>query len=308
MPCVNRLAAVVAVALAVAAVVVSGFSRTASAAAAPPGPAEAAPHTDATPAPPPDILISRQLLRNAHLSVGDIVTLAADPAGKRAARFRIAGAYEPTPDPMKFMLPRLEARVHLPDLIALTTDPADPLAAESVGAINVRLLDPAAAAAFADDFRARSIGLVVRSTARAGAPDPFAVLERFHLAIAAVTVFGSTAFLLALMVIRAEERRETVGVLRLIGISRRSVLLEVVAEGLLVALAGAAVGVIVAAAAQHFVNGFFQRRYDTALVFVRVTPRIALESIAVAVPVGVVAGVVASWTLLRRNAIALVRR
>jgi Predicted permease. len=50
-----------------------------------------------------------------------------------------------------------------------------------------------------------------------------------------VTVLGSTAFLLALMVMRAEERRETIGIIRLIGISERSILIEVLAEGLLIA-------------------------------------------------------------------------
>ena len=110
------------------------------------------------------------------------------------------------------------------------------------------------------------------------------------------------------MVIRAEERRETVGVLRLIGISRQTIMTEVVVEGLLVAIAGAAFGVLIAAAAQHTVNRFFQARYDTALIFMRVSPRIAMRSIAVAIPVGVAAGAVASWTLLRRGAAALVRR
>jgi len=123
-----------------------------------------------------------------------------------------------------------------------------------------------------------------------------------------VTVIGSTAFLLALMVIRAEERKETVGVLRLIGISRKTIMTEVIVEGLLVAMAGAAVGVLIAAAAQHAVNRFFQARYDTTLVFIRVSAAIAMRSIAVAVPVGVVAGAVASWTLLRRSASSLVRR
>ena len=61
-----------------------------------------------------------------------------------------------------------------------------------------------------------------RPTVRArDGSDPFAVLERFHLAVAIVTVLGSTAFLLALMVMRAEERRETIGIIRLIGISQR---------------------------------------------------------------------------------------
>jgi cell division protein FtsX len=110
------------------------------------------------------------------------------------------------------------------------------------------------------------------------------------------------------MVIRAEERRETVGILRLIGISRQSILIEVIVEGLLVAIGGAVFGVTIALLAQRGVNLVFQARYDTTLVFVRITPSIAFRSVAVAVPVGVTAGAVASWTLLRRNAAALVGR
>ena len=121
-------------------------------------------------------------------------------------------------------------------------------------------------------------------------------------------MIGSTAFLLALMVIRAEERRETIGILRLIGISNRSILLEVVVEGVVVAVAGALVGVVVATIGEYGVNHYFQTRYDTPLVFVRVTPSIALRSVLVAMPVGVMAGAVAAWTVLRRGAGALVRR
>ena len=82
------------------------------------------------------------------------------------------------------------------------------------------------------------------------------------------------------MVMRSEERRETVGIIRLIGVSQRFVLLVVLAEGLLIAAAGAVFGVVVALAAEGGVNRFFQWRYDTTLVFVHVTARIALQSIA----------------------------
>ena len=77
------------------------------------------------------------------------------------------------------------------------------------------------------------------------------------------------------MVIRAEERKETVGVLRLIGISRKTILTEVVVEGLLVAIAGAAVRRAHRGRGAARVNRFFQARYNTALVFMRVSPRIA---------------------------------
>ena len=256
---------------------------------------------------PPDILVSRQLLAKAHLSVGDIVTLSADAAGSRSRQFRVAGVYEPTPDPMRFNVERIEARMHLDDLAALTADPADPASADSVSLINVALDDPSRGLAFSRSLSSRT-PFIFSTSSRDTGSTTFVVIDRFHTAIAAVTVIGSTAFLLALMVIRAEERKETVGVLRLIGISRKTIMTEVVVEGLLVAIAGAAFGVLIAAAAQHSVNRFFQARYDTALVFMRVSPRIAMRSIAVAIPVGVVAGAVASWTLLRRSASALVRR
>jgi hypothetical protein len=65
---------------------------------------------------------------------------------------------------------------------------------------------------------------------------------------------------------------------------------------------------VVAASAEGLVNRFFQWRYDTPLVFVRVTASIAWTAVAFSVPLGVLAGLAASWTLLRRDVLALIRR
>jgi len=54
--------------------------------------------------------------------------------------------------------------------------------------------------------------------------------------------------------------------------------------------------------------GLVLDRYDTTLVFLRVTRSIALRSFALAVPLGVAAGIAASWTLLRRDILSLVGR
>ena len=255
-----------------------------------------------------DILISRQLATRAHLRVGDTVTLAADANGTRAATFRVAGVYEPTPDPMRFTAQRIEGRMHLPELLAMVADPDDPASTESVGAINVLLARGTDSRRFVTDLTARAPGVSGWPTVRPREDDPFAVLDRFHTAISIVTVIGATAFLLALMVIRAEERRDTIAILRMIGISRRSLLTSVAIEGLAIAIAGAVFGVLLAYATEGLVNRFFQARYDTALVFVRVTPALAVRAVAIAAPLGVVAGVAASWTLLRRNILSLVRR
>jgi len=109
-------------------------------------------------------------------------------------------------------------------------------------------------------------------------------------------------------VMLVDERRETVGVLRLIGLSASSLLLQVFAEGVIVASAGAAFGILLAIASQGLINVYFQWRYDTALVFVRITPGVVWRSIAIAVPLGVIGSVAASWVLLRRGVLSLARR
>jgi hypothetical protein len=71
---------------------------------------------------------------------------------------------------------------------------------------------------------------------------------------------------------------------------------------------GALFGILLAMIFQGGINRFFQWRYDTMLVFVRVTPRIALRSIAIAVPLGVAAATASSWSLIKRQGLVGARR
>jgi ABC-type lipoprotein release transport system permease subunit len=260
---------------------------------------------------PPTILISRQLATAEGLRINDTVAVAGAPDGSGARSFRIAGIYEPVADPMRLAAKRFEARLHLPDLLSIAANPTDPLSSESVTAINLLLADPGDARAFARDVNAAIPipEMTTRSTQGGeGSAGVFVVLDRFHFAIAVVTMIASTVFLLALMVMLVEERRESVGIMRLIGLRKSRILLQVFAEGLLIAAAGAIFGILFAAACQGAVNAFFQWRYDTALIFVRITPQIALRCVLLAVPLGVLASLVSSWTLLRSNVLDLARR
>jgi ABC-type lipoprotein release transport system permease subunit len=210
---------------------------------------------------------------------------------------------------MRITADRHEVRLHLPDMLALTADPADPASLESLSAINVALHDPADAERLARAVSGKLPGLLARGTApQADDDNPFVVLKQFHLAISIVTLVASTIFLLALMVMLVEERRETIGMLRLIGLQKRRILLQVFAEGLLIAFAGALFGVLFAGACQGLFNRFFQWRYDTALVFVRVTPAIAWRCVLLALPFGMFASLVSSWGLLRQEIVSLARR
>lgn len=257
----------------------------------------------------PDVLISRQLAESEQLSVGDVVRLATASNGTGARDFRIAGIYEPTPDPQRLGAVPREVRLHLPDLLEMTRTPEQPAGTEPVDGINVLLASGTDADDFASDVNARIPGVgAVRSDQAGNAVGTFTVLERFHYAIAAVTILAATVFLLALTIMLVDERRETVGVLRLIGLPSRRILAQILLEGLLVSAAGTAFGLLLAVGSESLINRFFQWRYDTALLFVGITPRVALICVWIAIPLGAAATVVASWTLLRRNGLKLVRR
>lgn len=257
----------------------------------------------------PSILISRQLSDALGLRTGDVARLAVDAGGTKGRDVRIVGVYEPIPDPARISAPKHEVRLHLPDLLAMTGDARDPLAFENVDAVTIALTPNADPREFARDLTGRVPALIARAVSGANAQAGlFVVLERFHLAIAIVTVVASTVFLLALTVMLVDERREMVGVLRLIGMTSRRILVQMFLEGLLIAVTGSLFGIALAAASQAPINRFFQWRYDTALVFVQITPAVVWRCLAIAVPLGVAGSVIASWALLRRNALRLVGR
>jgi putative ABC transport system permease protein len=257
----------------------------------------------------PSILISRQLSESEHLAAGDVVRLSDSAEGSRVQEFRVAGVYEPTPDPARLGAVIREVQLHLPDLLNLTRQPGTPAGSEYVQTINVALVNPGDAYAFSRDVQARMPGIDAQPAAGAAeSTGPFIVLRRFHLAIAIVTIVASTVFLLALTIMLVDERRATVGVLRLIGLPIRRILVQLFIEGVLIATVGSLFGLVLSLVSEGIINRFFQWRYDTALIFVRVTPEVAAICVAIAVPLGVSATVVASWALLRRNGLRLARR
>src|SRR5690242_4802794 len=67
----------------------------------------------AQPADVPSLLISRQLAELEQIAVGDEVQLATSEKGGGARTFRVAGIYEPTPDPMRLGAVPRTVRLHL---------------------------------------------------------------------------------------------------------------------------------------------------------------------------------------------------
>jgi len=257
----------------------------------------------------PDVLVSRQLAESEHIRVGQTIVLSPHANGAEARPFRVVGLYEPTPDPQRLGSVPREVRMHLPDLLNVTRLPGQAAGTEPADGINVALTRRDDTDAFVRDVNARMPGVgAMRADLAGNAIGTFTVLERFHYAIAAVTILAATVFLLALTIMLVDERRETVGVLRLIGLPVRRILVQILLEGLLVAAAGAVLGLLLAYASEGLINRFFQWKYDTAMLFVGITPRLALRCVSIAIPLGAAATVLASWALLRRNGLRLVRR
>ena len=136
----------------------------------------------------------------------------------------------------------------------------------------------------------------------------FRVVNRFHRAIGVITIVASAIFLLCITLLKVDERRRDIGALRLLGISRATVVRSVVFESSLVALVGSAMGAVIGWGASGVVNWYYQGLYSTPLRFTLVTPQIISFAVTLSLVLGVGAGLVAAQRLVRRAPLDLVGR
>ena len=238
----------------------------------------------------PGMLIERRLAEAARLGVGDTLRVRALAGTHPARAFRVEGVFERAADPNRISRNEYEVRFHLPDLEAMlpTRDRVDRFAVvlspgashDSVG----RWIEGLAYGTRAYD----SAALADQSSTT------FLVVSRFHRAIGVVTVLASGIFLLCVMIIRVDERRRDVRVLRLIGISRWTVFRAVVLEALGIAAVGSAVGAGLGVLIAQGVNAYYAAVYDTTLKFALLSPRILLLAGVLGLALGAVAGSLAA--------------
>ena len=250
----------------------------------------------AVPGPAPEILVERRLAERAALVVGDTVRVRALAVAEAHARpFVVAGVFERPADPNRIARNDYEVRFHLPDLEALlpTRDRVDrfaiALAPGTDASRTARWIE-----GIAQGTRVyRSAALAEESSAT------FQVVSRFHDAIGIVTILASAIFLLCVMVIRVDERKADMGVLRLIGVGRRTVFKTIVLEAIAIAIAGSAMGAALGVISARAVNAHYARVYDTTLRFALVTPRIVLLAALLGLALGSAAGALAAWRVVR---------
>lgn len=249
-----------------------------------------------------EIAIERRLAQASKLVVGDTVRVATD-AGRRTLA-RVAAIYEPAPDPATIMRRDYHVRLHLPDLSALLDQP------DRVDRFAVALHPGVAPDTAAARLNRVASGFEVYPSLEiaAGSSSTFQVVSRFHRAIAIISILASAVFLLCLMLLKVEERRIDVAVLRFTGISRRTVFLSLMLESAAIAVIGSALGVGIAIVASAMTNWHYQRIFDTPLLFSVLTLPTVGFAVVLSVVLGVAVGALAAWRLVRTPPISLWRR
>ncbi len=249
------------------------------------------------------VTIDQRLAADIGLRVGDTVVLSPTP-GARGESATIAGIVGRRADPSE--IARSEYRVHLHlDALQRLTGYGDRVDRFAVGTNGDAAADSAVrsinAAAFG--FRAyRSRDIAVETS------ETFAVVSRFHRAIGVITIVASSVFLLCILLLKVDERRRDVAALRLLGISRRSVMLTVVLEAGFVSVIGSGVGIGIGWVTSAAVNWHYQNRYQTPLRFAVVTGDIIVFAVTLSLVLGVAAGALAARRLVHTHPLALLGR
>lgn len=249
------------------------------------------------------IAIDERMAADLGLAVGDTVQVGQRP-GEPTQRVFIASVYQRRADPSEVARREYRVRLHLDQLQSLLEldDRVDRFA---IGTPQGSRTDSAVTHInhVAFGFRAhRSRDVAV------GSSRTFQVVERFHRAIGIITVVASAVFLLCLLLLSVEERRRDIAALRLMGISRATVVRAVVMEAALVSLLGSVLGAGIGWGASLLVNSHYQSVYRTPLIFALLTPEIFAFATLLSLILGIGAGALAAWRLVRTAPLALMRR
>lgn len=239
-----------------------------------------------------ELLIERPYAARAGIEPGAVVRLRGAPEAESCPAV-VAGLFEPRPDPSELVATRPRVLLHLPHLQALAGREGE------VDYFTVALQPGIDATEAARDMEPLLVGtqvLPVEEVAERTSAT-FRVVSRFHGAIAGIALVAGGVFLACIMVLKVQERRAAVAAARLAGIPRVILLGWTVAEAALLSALGGVAGLGLGFALSAIVNAYYQRAYDTTLVFSIVTGDMVVQALVLAVVLGMGAGLVASARL-----------
>jgi putative ABC transport system permease protein len=252
------------------------------------------------PAQVPGIAVERRLAHQLGLAVGDTVRLGTAPDSMRHLAW-VAAIYEPRPDPAEITKQERHVRLHLPDLAGLLGAP------DRVDRFGLGLAAHASPDSLVTALQRNAFGYqAYRSdTLASESSQTFLVVSRFHRAIAVITIVAGAVFLLCIMLLKVEERRMDAAVMRFVGVRRRTIFGALLLEAALIAVVGSGLGTLLALVAGLATNVYYRRFFDTALTFSLITPGIVSFSVALSLGLGLLAGALAAWRLVRTRPMVL---
>lgn len=249
------------------------------------------------------IAIDARLAEDLALRPGSRVRVSAAP-GVAGDTVEVAAIFERRADPAEVARREYRIRMHLDHVQGLlgAEDRVDRFA---VGVTGRQPLDSVLAQInhVAFGFRAHASKSVAVQSSRT-----FRVVERFHRAIGLITVVASAVFLLCLLLLSVEERKRDIAALRLMGLSRATVVRALIIEAAIVSLIGCVIGAAIGWVGSLLVNAHFQQVYRTPLQFALVTPDILLFATITSLGLGIAAGAAAAWRLVRTAPLTLMGR
>ena len=247
--------------------------------------------------------IDETLAAKGNLRVGDTLSLSARP-GESGERVIVGAIVRRGADPSEVSRGDLLIRLHLDQLqnISGYGDRVDRFAVQTTPTADVpSMIERINRVAFGfRAYRSRDIAVETSRT--------FQVVSRFHRAIGIITIVASSVFLLCIMVLKVEERRRDIAALRLMGISRSTVVRSIIIEAAVVAVLGSALGIVLGWAVSLFVNWHYQALYRTPLEFSIVTTPIVIAAVTLSLALGIGAGILASLRLVRTPPLELFGR
>ena len=250
------------------------------------------------------IAIDERLAADAGLRVGELVVLAAEPGRASGDTVRISAIVRRRADPSEVARSEYRIRMHLGQLQRIIGygDRVDRYAIASTGGVAAdSALRRINAEAFGfHAYPSREIAVETSKT--------FVVVSRFHRAIGMITIVASATFLLCIMLLKVDERRRDVAAMRLMGISRATVVRTVMLESSFVALLGSLFGVGLGFVTSAFVNAHYQGVYRTPLRFAIITPGTVTYSVLLSLVLGIGAGALAARRLARTPPLTLFGR
>jgi putative ABC transport system permease protein len=241
------------------------------------------------------LVLESSLAHELHIAENDTVTLRLPGSRESSGIFVVTGFYTPPPDPSNISrtsrlawtpITVLEAFVGREDrvsrfVMSLTQGAnADSL----VAALNASELG----------FRAYRSADVARESSQT-----FVVISNFHRAISFLSILTGSAFLAAIVLLQVQELRRSLGVLRVIGISKRRIYTVVVGETVLLANLGSLAGIGTALLVSRAVNAYYRNYFGTTLVFSSIEGWHVALAFGVATLAGVVLGSLATTYLFK---------